>query len=216
MSLYLEQKGFFEEAYRSGVHGWPTTDPSRFVAEFLKIFRKKNPQGRILDIGCGEGRHTFLFAGAGYTAVGVDLQPLAICRAKSFARSKGIVQGVKFVLGDVFSLPFRPTDFDVLIDYGCLHHVMKKDFPRYLKSTLPLLRPGGYLLLSCFSSKFKHHPGERRTRDWMVHRGHYDRFFRKSDFKTLFGKFYDILKTREEQDQKHPYYIFHHVLMRKK
>jgi len=216
MSLYLEQKRFFEEAYRTGVHGWPIEDPSRFVVEFLRSFQKKHPRGRILDIGCGEGRHTLLFAGAGHTAIGVDLQPLAIRRAKGLAKSKGMTRNFKFVLGDVFSLPFQPNDFDVLIDYGCLHHVMKKDFSKYLKSTLPLLRPGGYFLLSCFSNKFKHHPGERRSRDWMVHRGHYDRFFWKSDFQALFGKFYDILKTREEWDREHPYYVFHHVLMRKK
>jgi SAM-dependent methyltransferase len=216
MSLYKEQKRFFEKAYRTGVHGWPVEDPSRFVVEFLKTFRRKNLKGRILDIGCGEGRHTLLFAEAGYAATGVDLQPLAIRRAKDFSKLKRVKGGFQFVLGDVFSLPFRLNHFDVLIDYGCLHHVMKKDFSRYLKSTLPLLRPGGYFLLSCFSDKFKHHPEERRRRDWMVHRGHYDRFFRRNDFKTLFGRFYDILRSREERDRKHPHYVFHHVLMRKK
>jgi len=216
MSVYLNQKRFFEEAYRTGEHGWPTADPSRFVIEFLRTFRKESPRGRILDIGCGEGRHTLLFAGAGYTAIGTDLQPLAIQRAREFARSEKLKGRFKFVLGDVFALPFRPGGFDVIIDYGCLHHVMKKDFPRYLENTLPLLRSGGYFLLSCFSSKFKHHPGERRTRDWMVHRNHYDRFFRKGDFRRLFGKFYDILKTSEERDRVHPYYVFHHVLMRRK
>jgi SAM-dependent methyltransferase len=216
MAIYLEQKRYFEEAYRSGVHGWPTEEPTRFVKEFLQTYRKKKPRGRILDIGCGEGRHTLLFAGAGYRAIGVDMQHLAINRAREFARLKGVTRGFQFVIGDVFSLPFQAGDFDVLIDYGCLHHVMKKDFKKYLASTLPLLKRGGYFLLSCFSSKFKHHPKERRKRDWMVHRGHYDRFFRRTDFKTLFGEFYDILKTREERDRIHPHYVFHHVLMQKK
>ena len=183
---------------------------------FFKFTRSQFPRGRVLDIGCGEGRHTLLFAGAGYAAVGVDLEPLAIRRARAFAKAKGVRRGLKFLLGNVFSLPFKPASFDVLIDYGCLHHVMKKDFSRYLRSTRPLLRPGGFVLLSCFSSRFKHHPGERRTRDWLVHRGHYDRFFRKSDFKTLFGKFYEVLASREERDPVHPHYVFHHVLMRVK
>lgn len=216
MSVYLEQKRYFENAYRTGEHGWPTLDPSPFVVEFIKTFRKEKPKGRILDIGCGEGRHTLLFAQAGYFSVGVDLQPLAIRRARQFAKAKGVKKGFRFVLGDVFSLPFEANSFDVLIDYGCLHHVKKKDFSKYLESTLPLLRPGGYLLLSCFSSKFKHHPGERRRRDWLVHRGHYDRFFKAGDFKDLFGRFYDILKRREERDPRHPIYVFHHVLMKKR
>jgi SAM-dependent methyltransferase len=216
MSVYTDQKRYFEEAYRSGEHGWPTSQPSPFVVEFLRTFRKHEPQGRILDIGCGEGRHTLLFADAGYTAIGMDFQPLAIRRARLLARQKRVRKSFGFILGDVFALPFQSGCFDVIIDYGCLHHVMKKDFPRYLNNILPLLRPEGYFLLSCFSDKFKHHPGERRTRDWMVHRGHYDRFFRKADFRVLFGKSYDILKSREERDPEHPTYVFHHVLMRKK
>lgn len=216
MGLYAQQRRYFEEAYRTGVHGWPTEEPSAFVREFLRGFRGKRRAGRVLDIGCGEGRHALLFAGVGYETVGVDLQPLAIRRALGFARAAGVRRRLRFLVGDVFALPFGPGAFDVLIDYGCLHHVMKKDFPRYLRSTVPLLRPGGHVLLSCFSTRFKHHPGERRRRDWLVHRGHYDRFFRKGDFKALFGGHYDILKAREERDRVHPHYVFHHVLMRKK
>jgi SAM-dependent methyltransferase len=216
MSVYLRQKRYFEKAYQTGEHGWPTTEPSRFVVEFLKGFDRQKYRGRVLDIGCGEGRHTLLFAASGHRAVGVDLQSLAIRRARKFARQKGLSKHFRFAVGDVFSLPFQPASFDVLIDYGCLHHVRKRDFSRYLRGTYPLLRPGGYFLLSCFSHRFKHHPGERRTRDWLVHRGHYDRFFTKKDFGVLFGKHYDILKSREERDPKHPHYVFHHVLMRRK
>ncbi len=217
MNLYSRQRRYFEHAYRTGEHGWPVTGASPPVVAFLRDFHRRCPPAagrRVLDIGCGEGRHTILFAAAGYEAIGVDNQPRAIERARRFAAESGPPPArLRFALADVFHLPFPPGSFDVVLDYGCLHHVRKSDFARYRAAVVPLLRPDGYLLLSCFSTRFKHHPGERRTRDWLVHRGHYDRFFRKDDFARLFGTWFGIEKIEELRDGT---YAFWHVRMRKK
>jgi SAM-dependent methyltransferase len=216
MDVYANQKRYFEEAYQTGEHGWPTTDPTPFVKSFLQSFRKEKPRAKILDMGCGEGRHTLLFAGKGYFAAGMDLEPKALLRAKKFARELKLPQKPNFLLGNALALPFKGESFEVLIDYGCLHHIMKRDFSLYLRDTLSLLKPKGYFLLTCFSIRFKHQPEERRQRDWIIHKGHYDRFFRKSDFPKLFGKNYKILKIEEEKDPKKPHYVFNNVLMQKK
>jgi SAM-dependent methyltransferase len=180
------------------------------VARFLRTFRGR---GRcVLDIGCGEGRHTRAFAGAGALVVGVDLEPKALARARE-AVERGSGRGPGFVHADAFALPFAPSTFDVVLDYGCLHHVRRRDTQRYLEQVVPLLKPEGSFLLSCFSTKFKHHAGERRTRDWLVHRGHYDRFFRRTDFDAIFGREFDILDVTEDRDG---LYVFHNVLMRKR
>jgi SAM-dependent methyltransferase len=213
MGIYAAQRGYFHQAYLEGEHGWPVEGPSEPVVRFIGRFKKEHPSGRVLDIGCGEGRHTFLFAENGYAAVGLDYQPLAVARAREIAKRRGLASGFRFVLGDVFHLPFRADSFDVLLDYGCLHHVKKSDFGQYLRSVLPLLADGGHFLLCCFSTRFRHHPGEKRTRDWMVHRGHYDRFFRKDDFKRLFGEHFDIRSVEEERQE---LYAFFHVWMQRK
>ncbi len=215
MSIYSSQKRFFEEAYKSGEHGWPVTEPTPFVRSCLKIFRKECRAGRILDLGCGEGRHTLFFAKEGYRAIGLDMQPLALKRAKAFANSKGIAGGFHFMVGDVLALPFKNESFDLLIDYGCLHHILKKDFSLYLRNTLSQIKRGGYFLLSCFSTKFRHENEGNRKRDWLIHKDHYDRFFKKSDFKKLFGKNYHILEVEEEKSHENPLQVFYHVLMQK-
>jgi SAM-dependent methyltransferase len=216
MGLYQTQKKYFEKAYETGEHGWPAVGPTPFVLRALRLIRRGAAaagRGRILDLGCGEGRHTLACAREGFKVVGLDYQPLAIRRARDFARRQKVRGDFEFRVGDAFRLPFPPDSFDGIIDYGCLHHVKIGDTRRYLDSVLPRLRPGGYFILSCFSTRFKHHPGEKRTRNWLVHKGHYDRFFRKQDFKTLFGKRFDILKMEEEADGLS---VFWHVLMRKK
>jgi len=215
MSLNQTQKKYFEKAYKTGEHGWPTLEPTPFVLRMLPQIRKSAApdRGRILDLGCGEGRHTLACARVGFDVVGLDYQPLAIRRARGIARGEKVRGRFRFQVGDAFRLPFLPNRFDGIIDFGCLHHVKIGDTRRYLESVVPCLKPGGYFILSCFSTRFKHHPNEKRTRNWMVHKGHYDRFFRKQDFKTLFGPQFDLLKAEEETDG---LYAFWHVLMRKK
>ena len=181
---------------------------ARILADYAEV----TPDKVVLDIGCGEGRHTRAFAGAGALAVGVDLEPKALARARE-AADRGSARGLGFAQADVFALPFAPATFDVVLDYGCLHHVRRRDTQRYLEQVVPLLKPGGYFLLSCFSTKFQHHAGERRTRDWLVHNGHYDRFFRRRDFDAMFGSEFDILEVTEDRDG---LYVFHNVLMQKR
>jgi SAM-dependent methyltransferase len=211
MNIYQSQKSYFETAYRSGEHGWPVEGPSEPIIRFLNQFKKEKSSGRVLDIGCGEGRHTAFFAEQGYEAIGLDYQSLALERARRLTGN--VKPHLHFVLGDVFHLPFAPEDFDVILDYGCLHHVRKRDTGAYLESVVPLLKPGGYFLLSCFSMRFKHHPGEKRSRDWLVHKGHYDRFFKKGSFKEIFGKEFEVVHLEEERQS---LYAFYHVWMRKR
>ncbi len=221
MAVYANQRDFFRQAYASGEHPWPTTEPSRFVRAFLRREGRRDwsrgaggrQPGRVLDIGCGEGRHAYLFARAGFRAVGLDAEPLAIRRARRLRPRGGRTGRVVFLVGDALTPPFKSQAFDVLVDYGCLHHVRKQDDAAYRQELIRLLRDGGYFLLSCFSTRFRHHAGERRTRNWLVHRGHYDRFFRRQDFRALFGPWFKILRIEEERDGLHAFY---HVLMRKR
>jgi hypothetical protein len=91
--------------------------------------------------------------------------------------------------------------------------VKKADWSRYLYGLAPLLKPDGYFHLTAFSTRFKHYRGERRTRNWVVHRNHYDHFFRKADFGRIFGKTFEILTIEEERQSLH---AFWHVLMKKR
>src|SRR5574341_2301240 len=207
--IYRTQRAYFARAYETGRHGWPTVGVSPMVARFLRSTKGRGR--RALDIGCGEGRHSAAFAQSGFLTVGVDLESNALARAR--AALNGAAAGPTCLQANVFARPCSAGAFDVVVDYGCLHHVRRPDTRRYLDQIVPLLKPGGYYLLSCFSTKFKHHPDERRTRNWLVHAGHYDRFFRREDFRPLFGRWFDILELTEDRDGS---YVFHNVLMRKR
>lgn len=216
MMIYTQQRKYFERAYETGEHGWPVLEPTPFVIDSIRglIKGKKLEAGsRALDLGCGEGRHTFASAELGLRAVGLDYQALAIDRARTMPKARMVRKGYWFLLGDAFSLPFKKGAFDLVIDCGCFHHMKKSDTNRYLKNLLFLLSRTGYLILSCFSTEFRHYPGDRRKRDWLVHAGHYDRFFKKSDFKRIFGQNFSILNIGEERSG---LYSFYQVCMKRK
>lgn len=67
---------------------------------------------RVLDIGCGTGRHTIELTKRGYSIVGIDLSESLLNRAKEKASEQGL--NVVFQQNDARSLSFY-EEFDVAI-----------------------------------------------------------------------------------------------------
>ncbi len=208
-SIYTKQKQFFRKAYESGTHGWPEVGPTPYVARW--IARLGSGRGRTaLDLGCGEGRHTIALARKGYDVTAFDLEPLALKKARAYMAKAGL-RGT-YVAGNALDLRFDDAAFDLVLDYGCFHHVVTRDWPRYRRGIARVLKPGGHLLLSVFSMKFRHHPGEKRTRDWLVHRNHYDHFFTRDAVRKAFEPVFETRGILEELEGLNG---FLHVLLKK-
>lgn len=209
-AIYAAQKRFFRKAYETGRHGWPSAGATPQVAALLA---KLGPgRGRAaLDLGCGEGRHTVLLARRGWEATGLDYDAGALAGAKSALRKAGLT--ARLVRGEALALEFPDGAFDLVLDYGCFHHVVSRDWGRYRRGVARVLKPGGHLILSVFSTKFRHHPGERRTRPWLVHRGHYDRFFSRGEVGRILRESFDTRASLEQHDGLDG---FHHTLLRRK
>jgi len=67
---------------------------------------------RILDVGCGTGRHAIELAGRGYGITGVDLSPSQIRRAREKAKEAGL--DIRFEEMDARNMPFH-EEFDLVI-----------------------------------------------------------------------------------------------------
>ena len=133
----------------------------------------------------------------GFRVTAVDSEPLALKRAKAKAHTAG-VHGVRFLRADALALPFTRGSFDIVLDFGCLHHQRKADWPAYKWSVLRALKPGGFLILSVFSPRFRFFRGMKRN--WHIARGAYRRCFSKKDFQALLGKDFRVLFLSEAPD----------------
>jgi len=210
LSAQEANRQYFRDAYRTGEHGWPENQPSPYAVEYLKRVRQLVPGSKLLDIGCGEGRHASAAARLGFKVTAVDYEPLALQRARQFAENKGI-EGIIFRKADVFSMAFPDSHFDVAMDWGCLHHQKKSDWPAYKRSILRVLKPEGYYILSVFSPKFYLFRGSRRR--WHIAYGSYWRCFAPKEIEKLFGRDCEITSMTEERGKDAGFW---HVLMKRR
>ncbi len=87
---------------------WVPT-PFDDIDNFFKLARVTSADV-VYDLGSGDGRLLFaaLDMGAG-SAVGVELDPVQIDKAKKTAREKGVEDRVKFIQADVMDVDLSPA-----------------------------------------------------------------------------------------------------------
>ena len=115
---------------------------------------------RVIDIGCGPGRHCNELALRGYRAFGIDISETFIEQAKASA-----VEGASFRRLDARALQnedelHEKFDAAVCLCQGAFGVMLyDSDDLDVLRGAVAVLRPGGLLALSAFNSYFsiRHH-----------------------------------------------------------
>jgi SAM-dependent methyltransferase len=126
-----------------------STEPEvSFIAEVLGLA----PGQRVLDVGCGPGRHSHALARRGMRVTGVDVAQRFVELARSEAPD-----GAAFVRGDARRLPVAPGSVDAVIclcqgGFGLLGGGEGEQAA--LDGMAAALRVGGRLALSAVSAYF--------------------------------------------------------------
>ncbi len=147
---FNEVAAFLGPAYLRNAFTYGTEQEIDFLVEALDL----DPGARILDAGCGPGRHSLALARRGFEVTGVDLSPEFLDVGHATAAREGL--DVVFLLGDVRTLPFDAA-FDAVIclcqgGFGLLGGGDEE--AEALAQLVRAMHPGGRLALSAFSSYF--------------------------------------------------------------
>lgn len=108
------------------------------------------PDARLLDVGCGTGRHLLELTRFPGFLIGLDTSREDLrtmgCLIELSAREGHVVAGVHIVQGTGERLPFADGLFDHVICTETLEHI--PDDQAMLRELMRVLRPGGVLVIS--------------------------------------------------------------------
>jgi SAM-dependent methyltransferase len=121
---------------------WPDENLAEWFGEGLLV------PGRVLELGCGNGRDATYLAGLGCHVDAVDFSAQAIEWARERARSAGA--SVAFQCCSIFDAALSDGSYDLVYDSGCFHHLPPHRRKDYAELVDRALKPGGSYGLVCF------------------------------------------------------------------
>ncbi|UCB42354.1 MAG: methyltransferase domain-containing protein [Dehalococcoidales bacterium] len=114
--------------------------------EYLhQIVDKTETNAVILDLACGDGRHTLRLAERVAEVVGLDLTRNSLVKAKKKCL---VIDNVIFTHGSIFQLPFRPNTFDGIWFSEAFEYVPPDKRRTLLTSLNNVLKGTGILYMS--------------------------------------------------------------------
>jgi hypothetical protein len=120
------------------------------------------PGALVADVACGPGASALQAAErTGCHVVGIDLAPANVEVAAAAARTAGLADRVRFVVGDAESLPLDAASVDGVLCECAL--CTFPDKPRAVREIARVLRPGGALAISDMTAQPDRLPGELRS-----------------------------------------------------
>lgn len=121
--------------------------------DFLHNVLSLPPNARLLDLGCGYGRHAIPLAQKNLTVVGLDRSPVLIAKAQSLAQQQH--EAPVFLRADVRAIPFFET-FDAVISMFSSLGYFEDENENFLvlQNIADTLSPGGKLLIETANRDF--------------------------------------------------------------
>lgn len=107
--------------------------------DFVHMFLRDRPPGRLFDAGCGDGQFLHLMKQRGWQGKGVDFDAAAIETGKK-------KYGVDLEVGDFQTVPIEGSSFDAVTMSHVIEHV--PDPIACLDKCRRLLKPGGRLIVT--------------------------------------------------------------------
>ena len=190
----------WELAWREG--RWQELSPPLpAILQFIGDFKQQNTR-KVLDLGCGAGRHTVALATTGFQVTSLDVSETAL-RELQDRLDKSALTNVTLVRHDMAELPFSDDYFDALVCTNVLHHGTINVIQKTIAEIHRILKSGACGLIVTLSKKdFRYGDGELLEADTYRftegdEKGITHHFFPESELKSVFNHF--VIKSLVEE-----------------
>lgn len=183
---------------------YPNESVVRFMFTNFPRDLDQRKQLKILDIGCGGGRHVKLFAEQGFATYGADFSGEGIRQTQTMLAKHNLT--AELTQCDMTKLPYEDGFFDGAISFGVFYYLDSKGMKKSIIELHRVLKKGGKAFINARSTDdyrfgkgkkvenntFLLDIGETNEKDMMVH------FLSKDDIYAYFSIFNKINFERND------------------
>jgi ubiquinone/menaquinone biosynthesis C-methylase UbiE len=126
-------------------------EPEGVVVDFARRLKEKKHGLRVLDLGCGAGRHTVYLAGQGFEVHGADSSRTGLELTRKRLKTHDLRGQV--LKCDMKWLPYVDSCFDTVVCLHAIYHQNPAGIRRTISEITRLLRKGGFLLVNFLSTR---------------------------------------------------------------
>ena len=136
-------ESWFDSPYYSSLYDNRNEDEANTFVHNLMEYLQPQVGSRLLDIACGEGRHSLQLAAYGYDVVGIDLaeQRIEAAKRKEHEHTRFYVHDMRFP----FYINYFDYAFNFFTSFG--YFEKKRDHHMAADSFAAALKPGGILVI---------------------------------------------------------------------
>jgi tellurite methyltransferase len=157
--------------------------------------------GKVLDLGMGEGRNALYFANKGFETEGIDISETAVNRALSYAHENGLMMKTK--VSDLISFEIEESAYSLIILANVLNFFKDEEIKQVIDKAKKGLVKGGLLYINAFdihdpsyernvsrAERISDHTFYRAKSDSYIH------FFTRKELESYFEG-YQTIKASE-------------------
>ena len=183
-------------------------EPQKEVITLHDLFQNNKVQ-KILDLGCGGGRHLVYFAKLGYRGSGIDIAPGAIKLSQKWLSEENLKAELK--CGDMIRLPWPDNFFDAVNSMRVVEHNRFIHIQKILKEVHRVIKDGGFF----FANLKKYPPWKNWKEGKFVRIDHHlyaptkgtekdiiHYFFTADELKKILDGF-SVIKIEEDEQSRH-------------
>lgn len=168
-------------------------EPEEIVVNFANFLKTKAAKGRVLDLGCGAGRHPVYMAQVGFEAYGIDTSETGLNLAKERLARQNL--SAHLVKCDMKMLPYVGSCFNAIVSLNAVYHQRLEGIQQTISEMRRILKKGGFLLTNFLSKRtYSYGKGAKIEENTFieqdgVERGVLHHFTNKEELERLFESF---------------------------